>query len=160
MSTEKIKPIVLDRLDLLHPNSQPPDQLSSTVVRQTHCDVIIGQSVASDRNLAWVFLIRHKTLSDSVKSQPACSHSNCTFCPPCRATVSVKGSGSPDRILPMASVLDVRSLVSNSLSSRVSASFFSSDRTLSREITRNWLSLASERVDVLGSSPGNQKTKG
>ena len=42
-----------------------PDPLSDTVVRQIDFDVITGQSLVSNNNLACATLIRHKTLFDS-----------------------------------------------------------------------------------------------
>ena len=49
--------------ELYYPISPFSDPVSDTVVRQTDFDVIIGQCVVSDRNLAWAILIKHKELS-------------------------------------------------------------------------------------------------
>ena len=39
-----------------------PDRLSGTVAGQTNFDVIVGQYVVCDRNLAFSILFRHKAL--------------------------------------------------------------------------------------------------
>ena len=59
--------------------SWDPCLLSGTAVGQTDFDIPIWQCLTSDRNLAWVILVRHKRHCPTIKSKSVCSHSSCMY---------------------------------------------------------------------------------